>query len=727
MGCITSKHKCNSSDENERTDFSMSGDVSHDAQNRIEVIDKAVNAKLGCMNVRYGFLSQRGFYPDEPNKLNQDSYSITTNISDEESDTLFAVYDGHGRHGDLCAQFARDNLPQLISKFSEKIKKETRQIDGDSINVKNSCTLPTLTKRQVESACSSAHRHCNTAMRKEQTINDSLSGTTAISCLVHGKESRITVCNLGDSRAVLGQRIPRNSSCSTNGDGGDESKRNDGMAQHLFRALPLSSDQTPYRQDERKRIKATGARILSLDQIEGLEPIRDDDEDDKNSINEVRLGEQIDEGGDPPRVWSPLGDYPGTAFTRSFGDSIAEQLGVNAEPEIVVRDLLPEDRIIVLATDGVFEFLTNQSVIDICAKYDDPLEACRAVVAESYELWLQFELRTDDITMVCIFVDSIENIDSSKNILLQAENNDEVDYSAKTPISSERPTRKWFSRSASKNLAQMRKRLIDETDEVPDDFHLTKLFTEKTIDEKSRINEAINSIAMLKSLKMDQKNMVIAVMEPIDVKKGDWIIRQGTVGDRLFIVDNGTFEVRKVEHGTHDDDESGGNIVHTYIGSRESNRFPAFGELALINSEPRAASIIAQTDGQLWALHRYSFREVLALNDDDHGRQDLIATLRKIPSLNEHLNDDEIKKLSKEMEEVTFSAGDIIIEKDVPGDSLYVIREGTCEVNSGLKLDRKSLDYFGEEVMNRGGNSNYLETIVAKTATTCWKIDHSNF
>jgi hypothetical protein len=51
-------------------------------------------------------------------------------------------------------------------------------------------------------------------------------------------------------------------------------------------------------------------------------------------------GEDIDEGGDPPRVWSANGDYPGTAFTRSLGDRIAEECGVNAEPEILERCVL---------------------------------------------------------------------------------------------------------------------------------------------------------------------------------------------------------------------------------------------------------------------------------------------------------------------------------------------------------------------------------------------------
>jgi hypothetical protein len=74
--------------------------------------------------------------------------------------------------------------------------------------------------------------------------------------------------------------------------------------------------------------------VLSLDQIEGLEPIHE-------NWGDVILGEEIDEGGDPPRVWSPKGAYPGVAFTRSFGDLYAKVIGVHAEPEILIRYLPP--------------------------------------------------------------------------------------------------------------------------------------------------------------------------------------------------------------------------------------------------------------------------------------------------------------------------------------------------------------------------------------------------
>jgi len=73
------------------------------------------------------------------------------------------------------------------------------------------------------------------------------------------------------------------------------------------------------------------------------------------------------------------------------------RLGVFTETGIRVRGLQPEESIIVLAT----------GVNNICGKFDDPLEACRAVDSDSYKLWLQFELRTHDINMICIFGDSI--------------------------------------------------------------------------------------------------------------------------------------------------------------------------------------------------------------------------------------------------------------------------------------------------------------------------------
>ena len=59
----------------------------------------------------------------------------------------------------------------------------------------------------------------------------------------------------------------------------------------------------------------------------------------------------IDNDGDPPRLWAPDGDYPGTAFTRSIGDlkykqstnlKPEEQI-ITAEPDVLKHKLDPKD------------------------------------------------------------------------------------------------------------------------------------------------------------------------------------------------------------------------------------------------------------------------------------------------------------------------------------------------------------------------------------------------
>lgn len=123
---------------------------------------------------------------------------------------------------------------------------------------------------------------------------------------------------------------------------------------------------------------------------------------------------EMEDDGDPPRLWLPNAMFPGTAFTRSIGDSVAERIGVVAVPEICLKRLSGRSKFAVIASDGVFEFLASQNVADIlnrrvgsggtpgkagssgclrcvppACRFDDPLDGARAVVSESYRLWLE--------------------------------------------------------------------------------------------------------------------------------------------------------------------------------------------------------------------------------------------------------------------------------------------------------------------------------------------------
>ena len=679
------------------------------AKDRVDAISESKTIICNGVKMQYAYVSQRGFYPEEPFKANQDAYCIHTNVIPGKDDALFAVFDGHGKDGDGCAIFAKTHLPNHIVQRVTSVAQFNQQ-NG----------IIDLSKDQVQQCLKMAHVDTNKQLRKDPNVDDSLSGTTAISIYFHGRRNRITVSNVGDSRAVLGQV-----------------DQNDMSRNPAIKALPLSRDQTPYRKDERIRVRATGARVLSLDQLEGLEPIlasehETTDHTTGNNDTEFVLGDQIDEGGDPPRVWHPTEDYPGTAFTRSIGDALAEDLGVYAEPEMLTREIQPQDRILVVASDGVYEFLTNQSVIDICAKFSDPLEACRAVVAEAYELWLQYELRTDDITIICIFIEGLK-VDDRRPSISESGNDapaeqssnipDTIDSSELLSVEGLRPVRKNVSKEKSKaieKLKQQGKNFAVAEDETID---LAQLATFKTSEEKGAIADAIKASIMFRNVTDEQRELIYSCMESIKVKAGTWVIRQGTVGDRFYIVDDGLFEVRIVPDGEEDVTGEGGHIVHQYEGSRKSHAHPSFGELALMHSAPRSASIVAKTDGHLWALHRAAFRQIL-VQSQDH-RKELKNILRSFPYFS-NLDNDGINKLSAIMEDITFGRGDTIIEQGQIGTKMYVVETGSGYSTEiiGTETHRQNIKtgmYFGDELLL--GSTKYNKTVMAMQTTTCWQLD----
>ena len=77
--------------------------------------------------------------------------------------------------------------------------------------------------------------------------------------------------------------------------------------------------------------------------------------------------------------------------------------------EILELDLCKEDKFIVLASDGVWEFLSNDDVAQIVYPFFEKRNAegaAEALVRESYLRWKQEEDDIiDDITCVIIFLD----------------------------------------------------------------------------------------------------------------------------------------------------------------------------------------------------------------------------------------------------------------------------------------------------------------------------------
>ena len=62
-------------------------------------------------------------------------------------------------------------------------------------------------------------------------------------------------------------------------------------------------------------------------------------------------------------------DIPGLAMSRSVGDLVAASVGVTCEPEFLNHDLTLEDKFLVIGSDGIFEFLSNEQVLKIVVPF----------------------------------------------------------------------------------------------------------------------------------------------------------------------------------------------------------------------------------------------------------------------------------------------------------------------------------------------------------------------
>jgi serine/threonine protein phosphatase PrpC len=60
---------------------------------------------------------------------------------------------------------------------------------------------------------------------------------------------------------------------------------------------------------------------------------------------------------------------PGLAMSRSLGDQVAHSVGVSSVPEVKSFLVGVDDKFVVIGSDGVFEFLTNEDIARLVMPY----------------------------------------------------------------------------------------------------------------------------------------------------------------------------------------------------------------------------------------------------------------------------------------------------------------------------------------------------------------------
>ncbi|KAL2330169.1 hypothetical protein Fmac_017750 [Flemingia macrophylla] len=308
---------------------------------------------------------------------NQDAMVVWENFCSRQDTIFCGVFDGHGPYGHMVAKRVRDSLPLKLNAnwelnvSGEEVLKEISVNTAGSMNSEEVTFASADDESRVSVDAEETEKHpeifqtlkdsflkafkvMDRELKTHQSIDCFCSGTTAVTLIKQGRD--LIVGNVGDSRAVLGTR-----------------EKDDSLV-----PVQLTVDLKPNLPAEAERIHKCKGRVFALQD----EP-------------------------EVARVWLPNNDSPGLAMARAFGDFCLKDFGLISVPEVSYRRLTEKDEFVVLATDGIWDVLSNKEVVDIVAGAPRRASAARALVESAVRAW-RYKYPTskvDDCAVICLFLD----------------------------------------------------------------------------------------------------------------------------------------------------------------------------------------------------------------------------------------------------------------------------------------------------------------------------------
>ena len=297
----------------------------------------------------YGGVTRPGIDEKGNQKTNQDTLLSLTNINRVKDFNIFGVLDGHGPDGHHVSNFASDFIPSQIINHPEIKKLSDPELIYQKLK-ENNCQIIT-----------EAFLLCDEELKKVEF--DAYGSGCTCNLIIHIGE-HILCTNVGDSRAIVAYD-----------DNTDDQELN------YLEHAQLSIDYKPELENEKNRILLSGGTVAQMEN-------------------------QFGEGVGPYRVWAKGQNYPGLAMSRSIGDLKGKSIGIIAEPGILEYDINETTKFIIIASDGVWEFLKNEDVIEMGKSFyieNDTSNICHRIVDTSASVWKSRDVVVDDITVVVMF------------------------------------------------------------------------------------------------------------------------------------------------------------------------------------------------------------------------------------------------------------------------------------------------------------------------------------
>ena len=356
---------------NEKKKFKEENQINDDTIKKRKIID-------------YYFLSSTGSHHYKK-KVNQDSYLVLSNINDCENINIYGILNGHGAFGDKLIieikKFFYDffNDKKLFNSENDNLninitnKLEIKKDIALSTKNKNSNkNMPLNVLKNQKSSCK-IHKIKLIIEKNKEKINETYE------ILTKNNFSKLYEAFNGINKK-LHEKYDSNKNCDDSGSSiniliiFNTKKINKIISINLgnTKSILITDDKkikelnichTPCIKEERLRIEKNGGVIDRIDWL--------------------KVG--------PLRVWFKDKKYPGLTITRSLGDFEAIPLGILHEPDIKEYNIDEEKiKILVMATNSIWEFLTNDKIMDITWQYyesKDSQGASEKIVEYANKIW----------------------------------------------------------------------------------------------------------------------------------------------------------------------------------------------------------------------------------------------------------------------------------------------------------------------------------------------------
>lgn len=203
---------------------------------------------------------------------------------------------------------------------------------------------------------------------------------------------------------------------------------------------------------------------------------------------------------------------------------------------------------------------------------------------------------------------------------------------------------------------QIRMAISAETAKGIDPKKLPKV--PKSKEDRHYIQKALEGNQFFRNLNPEQIGKIIDCMEKKKLKAEVEIIREGTDGTYLYLLEEGTVNVSN---------SADGHIADLHEGK-------VFGELAILYNCKRTASVRTKTDCTVYQLDRRYFKTIVQSTGAarDEARLNLLKAVPRMKDLGEG----KLKKICDCMEDESFQDGDCIIKQGTAGDLFYIVKEG---------------------------------------------------